>query len=118
MGLEAAFLSMASTTVTVEPLSTHNAWGAPVYSTGTSTYPARVEYGPRLSVGKGGVLGGHEAAHARQEIATAIAYVLSTSATIGVQDRVTLPRDTAARLIRVDVVNDEHGQHHLQLTFA
>ena len=108
MSLETAFLGMASTTVTVEPLSTHNAWGTPAYSTSATSYTARVEYGPRLVVN----------AEGRQEVAKATVYVLSSGATIGVQDRVTLPKDTAARLIRVDTVNDEQGQHHLELTFG
>ena len=108
MALEADFLTMASTTVTVTPLSTHNAWGAPVYSTASSTYPARVEYGPRLVV----------SAQGPQEVASATVYVLSSSASIGVQDRVTLPNDSAARLLRVDILNDDEGQHHLELLYG
>lgn len=104
MALEQDFLELASTSVTVEPLSTHNNYGAPVYSTGV-TYPAAVEYGPRLIVTPEG----------RQEVATATIYVLSSSARIGVQDRITLPLTTTAKLVRVDVVNDEEGQHHLEL---
>ena len=105
MSLDTALLGLASTSITVTPLSTHNAWGQPVFSTGTQTYTARVEYGPRLIVN----------AEGRQEVAAATVYVMSSSAVIGLHDRVVLPNDTAPRLIRVDRVDDEQGQHHLQL---
>jgi len=108
MAFEADFLALASTTVTVTPLSTHNAWGAPVWSTSPVTYQAAVEYAPRLIV----------SAQGRQEVASATVYVMSSSASISAQDQVTLPKDTSARLLRVDTVNDDEGQHHLELVFG
>lgn len=108
MGLEPEFLEMASTTVTVNALSTHNNAGAPVYSTDSATYPACVEYRPRLLVNREG----------RQVVAVATVYVLSSSASIGVQDRVVLPYATAARMLSAAPVNDEEGQHHVELVFG
>ena len=108
MALESEFLTMCSTSVSVYALSTHSNYGAPTYSTSAQTYTAAVEYGPRLIV----------TAVGREETAQATVYVMSSSARISVQDLVTLPRDTAARLLRVDTLNDDEGQHHLELYFA
>ena len=50
-----------------------------------------------------------------EEVATATVFVLSSSAGVAPQDRLTLPSGIQPRLLRVDTINDEDGQHHLEL---
>lgn len=83
-------------------------YGAPVYSTASSSYRAYEESGARLVVTADGM----------QEIATSTLYVLSSSASVGNQARITLEDGRQPRLLRVDVLNDDEGQHHLELSVA
>lgn len=105
MSLDADFLSMCSTSITVEPLSTFNANGAPVFSTGTTTYTAAVEYATRKVVTEKG----------DEAIATATIFVMSSSASISLYDRIAMRGSTGPRILRVDPVHDEEGQHHLEV---
>lgn len=100
------FLSLCSTSITVAALSTFNSYGAPVFSTDVFTYPAAVEYASRVIHGADG----------KEEVATATVYVMSSSASIGPQDRITLPLDTSIRVLRVDPVHDEEGLHHWMIS--
>lgn len=109
MALESDFLEMASTTIDHTPAST--AWtnyGAPQYSTGTVTYPARVEWGNHRVMNAQGV----------EVVSRATVYVMSSSADIRTQDRVILPADTSARIVAARPVHDEEGQHHVMLHFG
>lgn len=109
MSLEPEFLEMTSDTITVAPLSTHTSYGAPQYSSsGSHTWPARVEPGTRKVLSSRGI----------EEVATATVYVLSSSAAIGTQDRLTLPDGRIPKVLRVDVLNDEEGQHHLEVSIS
>jgi hypothetical protein len=69
------------------------------------TYPVFEEPGARLVVTALGV----------EEVTTATLYVLSTTASIGLQDKVTLPDGRVPKLLRVDVLRDDEGQHHLEV---
>lgn len=104
MGFESQFLQFSTQVVTVAPLSTHNSYGAPTFGTSTS-YRAYVEPGTRVILNQQGV----------QEVATATVYVLSSSAVVGPQDKITLPDARTPKLLRVDTLNDDKGQHHLEL---
>jgi hypothetical protein len=106
--LEPAFLQMTTQTVKVESLSTASAYGAPSYAAAASSWPAVIEPGTRLTLNTQGL----------QEVATATVYVLSSSATIGMQDRITLHDGRTPKLLRVDTLNDEEGQHHLEVMIA
>jgi hypothetical protein len=103
MALESDFLAMSTQTITVEPLSTVNAYGAPTFGTST-TYRAYIEPGTFITKNLQGV----------EEVASAMVYVLSSSASLAVQDRVTLPDGRKPKLIRVDILNDDEGQHHIE----
>lgn len=104
MALEADFLQLTNQTITVAPLSTVDGYGAPTFGTSVS-YSAYVEPGTFMTLNAQGV----------EERAVAMIYVLSSSATIGTQDRLTLPDARVPKIIRVDVLNDEEGQHHLEV---
>jgi hypothetical protein len=104
MGLERDFLSLSTEVLSVQSLSTASAYGAPTYSTAV-TYPVFEEPGARLVVTALGV----------EEVTTATLYVLSTTASIGLQDKVTLPDGRVPKLLRVDVLRDDEGQHHLEV---
>ena len=103
--LEPCFLQMTSQTVKVESLSTASAYGAPSFATSASSWPAYIEPGTRLVMTGQGM----------QEVAAATVFVLSSSATIGMQDRITLHDGRLPKLLRVDTLNDEEGQHHLEV---
>lgn len=106
MGLDSGFVELTTQLLTVDPLSTHSSYGAATYTTAqTSSYPAYVEPGNRLVLTDEGV----------EQMATGTVYVLTTSGSVSVQDRVTLPDGRQPRLLAVDVVNDEKGQHHLEV---
>lgn len=106
MALEAEFLQMSTQTVTVNVLSTHTGYGEPVHSTSASTFFAYIEPGSRVVLNQQGV----------EQVPSAMVYVLSSSAVVGVQDRVTLWDGRVPKLLRVDVLNDEEGQHHLEIS--
>ena len=108
MALEPEFLSLSTQTITVEPLSTHDGYGAPSYSTTASTFTAYIEPGTKVVVTDRGV----------EEVASATVFVFSSSGSIGPQDRVTLPDGRQPRLLRVDTLNDDEGQHHIELSIA
>ena len=106
MALEADFLSMAETTVSVVALSTTaNLYGAPTFSTSSKSYQAHVETGDHVVV----------TATNTEQVATATIYVMSSSAVIGVQDKLTLASGAIPVLLRVDVLTDNEGQHHLEI---
>ena len=105
MALETDFLEMASTTVTLEQLSTHSVYGAPEYSTTPLTYDAYVEPDVRLVRDSNG-----------QEVMTKFfVVVMSSSASIGTHDRITAAGSTELSIARVMLRNDDEGQHHVEL---
>ena len=108
MALEADFLAMSTQVINVNALSTVDSYGAPSFSTSPSTYFAYIEPGVRVVVNQQGV----------EEIASAMVYVLSSSASIGPQSKLTLPDTRTPKIIRVDVLNDEEGQHHLEVSIS
>ena len=108
MALEQDFLDMAEGMATLVPLSTVSAYGAPSYSTETQYLPVRVEAGYRVVVTSEG----------KEEVSNATVFVLSSSASLSVADKVTLPSGAEPRLLSVDVVNDEEGQHHLEVSIG
>lgn len=105
MAFEADFLNCASTTVTLEQLSTHSDYGAPEYSTTPSTFQAYVEPDQRLVRNNDG-----------QEVMTKFfVVVMSSSASISTHDRITAAGSTELSIAQVMPRNDEEGQHHVEL---
>lgn len=109
MGLESDWLTMGSTTLSWEPVSSGFAGdGTPTYGA-AQTASAIVQYDRRLVSRPDG----------QTEMARATIFVLSTSASIGLQDRITIPGSTETpRLLGVDTVSDDQGQHHLEVLVA
>lgn len=106
MGLEKDWLSMGSTSVRINALSTMDGYGAPVFSTAGSTYDAIFEESKKIIPRPDG----------RTEVSSHIVYVLSTSATISMQDQLTVPGTSEQpRILGVDHVRDDKGQHHVEL---
>lgn len=106
MSLEKDFLAMAEGEVIVDPSTEVTLYGAFEKSTEKrQRYPARVEWNNRLIVGPDG----------KEVASAATVFVLSSSASIALEARVELPNGEKPRLLRVDVVNDEEGQHHLEV---
>ena len=108
MALEPEFLQMTTQTISVNALSTHDAYGQAVYSTAASAPRCYIEPGSRVVINGQGV----------EEVASGMIYVLSTSVTVGAQDLVTLPSGVVPKIIRADQVNDEEGLHHTELAFS
>ena len=103
--LESDFLEMASTTVTLEQLSTHSVYGAPQYSTTPQTFQAYVEPDARLVRDASG-----------QEVMTKFfVVVLSSSASIGTHDRITAAGSTELSIAQVMPRNDDRGRQHNEL---
>lgn len=99
---------MTTHTVTIEQLSTVDSYGAPSFSTASSAIPTYHEPGVRVVVNSQGV----------EEVASAMLYILSTSAACGPQSRVTMNDGRKPKLLRVDIVNDEEGQHHIEVSIG
>jgi hypothetical protein len=106
MALEKDFFNMAETTVSFEALSTtFSEYGAPTFSTSTGDVEAHVEIGDHVVV----------TPQNTEQIATATVYVMSSSMSVGVQDRITLADGEQPVILRVDVLTDDEGQHHLEV---
>ena len=99
---------LAADTLTLEPLSTMTAYGAPSFSTTSQSLTCYVERKQRLVV----------TAQGNEEVAAATVYVMSSSASIGTQDRITLPDGAQPRILTADVVKDADGQHHLEVAIG
>ena len=102
--LESEFKEMASTTVSIEPLSTHSVYGAPSYGSAVE-FIAHVEEDVQLVRNANG-----------QEVMTKFrVFVMSSSASIGTHDRIDAAGSTELSIARVLTLNDEDGQHHVEL---
>lgn len=109
MTLSKQFEQLTTDTVKIETAIGINDYGALSYSTTPSTHKAYIQAGNRLVVGPDG----------REVVSRATIFVLSTSASIGVQDRITLSSSTdTPRILNVDVLNNEKGQNHLEVSIA
>lgn len=104
MGLEREFVQTSTQTVTIAPLSTVSSYGAPSFGSGVA-YPSYIEPGSRMVLNSRGV----------EEISTATVFLMSSSAAVGTQDKLTLHDGRVVKMISVDVLNDEQGQHHLEI---
>lgn len=107
MALEPDFLTMTNDTVTVAAPSTYDKYGAPTFASASSAIPARLELSSRIIVDSDGV----------ERVSSGTIFVLSTSVTIGPQHKITLSDGRTPEVMRVDVLNDEEGQHHLEVMF-
>lgn len=106
MGLENDWLSMGSTSVRINALSTFDGYGVPVFSTAGSTYDAIVQESKKVISKPDG----------RTEVSSHVVFVLSTSATISMQDQLTIPGSCEQpRILGVDHVRDDKGQHHVEV---
>lgn len=104
MALEPGFVAMASTTVTIEPLSTHSDYGAPSFGTGVA-YTAHVEEDVHLIRNNAG-----------QEVLTKFrVFVMSSSALVSTHDRIEAAGSTELSIAQVLTLNDDEGQHHVEL---
>ena len=97
------WLDMCPHTVTVEPFSSRNAYGAATYGTAV-TYRARVQGKNQMIRNVGG-----------EEVVSTITVYVATQ-TMTPQDRITLPSPfspTQPDILAVQRVSDESGQHHV-----
>ena len=102
--LESEFVTMASTTVSIEPVAAHSVYGAPSFGAAVE-YIAHVEEDVQLVRNNDG-----------QEVLTKFrVFVMSSSASIGTHDRIDAAGSTELSIARVLTLNDEDGQHHVEL---
>ena len=97
------FLDMCPHTVTVEPFSSLDQYGAKTYGTAV-THRARVQGKTQMVR----TLTGEET------VSTVTVYLAAS--TVGVKDRITLPSPftpTQPAILNVQRVSDESGQHHI-----
>ena len=109
MGLEKDFLSMTQDTITIAEASTFSKYGAPTFASASTAVPTYIEMGTRMVVD----------AQGNEQNASGLLYVLSTTASISPQAQITMPSryGMTPEIIRVDVLNDQEGQHHLVVAF-
>ena len=102
--LESEFVTMASTTVSIEPVSALSGYGAPSFGTAVE-FIAHVEEDVQLVRKNDG-----------QEVLTKFrVFVMSSSASISTHDRIDAAGSTELSIARVLTLNDEDGQHHVEL---
>ena len=102
--LESEFKEMASTTVSIEPVAAHSVYGAPEFDAAVE-YIAHVEEDVQLVRKNDG-----------QEVLTRFrVFVMSSSASISTHDRIDAAGSTELSIARVLTLNDEDGQHHVEL---
>src|SRR5512146_159919 len=101
MSFEKAFLELMSTTVTRRAYASRDAYGKPSYSTGASTYQARVVAKPMIVATPAGVV----------TVADDIMYLATTDA-IGEFDQITHNGSTH-RIFQIGRETDETGVHHM-----
>ena len=102
MALEADFLDLCPHTVTLEPLSTHDVYGAPSFGTSVS-HTALIMQESKLV----------RAADGREVVSGTQVYIPSSSASVAEQDRLTLPDGSQPEIIRVSTFSDDDGQHNV-----
>ena len=98
------WLTAFSTTIKVEPISTYSVKGVPSFGT-ASTYDAFVEQVHKLVVTGAG----------KEEVATEVVHVLSSSAKISLQDKITLPSGRTPKILNIYTLTDDEGAHHLEV---
>lgn len=109
MALEPEFLEMAEDTINHQALSTVSIYGAPTHSTTVSTFDVHMEWEQRLIT----------TAEGKEEVSQGTIYVMSSSASIAVQDLITLSTvydNRKPRLLRADPLMDDEGLHHWELS--
>lgn len=110
MSFETDFFNMTSDTVTViAPSTTITAYGAVVPASSTSgvQYRAAIDMTPRKVISQRGV----------EEVAGGTVYVMSSSADIGLHHTMELADGRKPELLKVEPLRDEHGQHHVEVSF-
>ena len=105
MALESDFLTMTNETVTVKSPSGYSKYGAPTFGAESTAIPARHEIYTRRIVDSNGV----------ECVSSGTLFVLSTTATIGVDDQITLSDGSTPEIARVEIHKDQEGQHHLEV---
>ena len=105
MALEADFLTMTNKTVTIAQPSTYSKYGAPTFGAASTAIPARLEIAHRVVVDIDGV----------ERVSSGTLFILSTTATVTPGTKITLPDGSTPEILRVDVHEDEEGQHHLEV---
>lgn len=105
MALEADFLTMTSDTITIADPSTASKYGAFTFGSASTGVPCYIEQEEVIFTDPTGV----------EQRASGTLYVLSTSVTMSPQSKVTLPDGSHPEILRVDILNDEEGQHHLEV---
>ena len=108
MSFERAFLDLMPSQVQITPFRRYSTDGysKPTYTTGGSTYRARVAFSKRLDVSKDGR--GVTPVHMAWVATTALIDVRSKFAYLG----------TTYRMVKAERVNDEEGVHHNRLSFV
>lgn len=105
MALEPDFLTMTNDTVTVAQPSTYSKYGAPTFASPSSAIPARLEIGGKIVVDSEGV----------ERMSSGLLFILSTTAVVTTESKLTLSNGDTPEILRVDILNDEEGQHHLEV---
>jgi len=112
MALESDWLSLSHDTATVEPCTSLTDYGAPQYGTAW-TAPAIVQCNRKLVTFADG----------RVEVSTTQLFILSSTAHVGMQDRISWtsqnpPSTEPPRILTVDHAEDEDGQHHIEVALG
>jgi len=109
MGLGNDFADMTAVTVTHEALSGFGGYGSRQFSTTSNSYDAVIDPVQRLVATKNG----------QTETAAGTLIILSSAATINLQDRLTWTGSTSARrILTVDPIYDEDGLHHTEVAYG
>lgn len=100
------FLDMMPATITHNPLSSRDEYGAPTYTSG-SDYRARI-------VTKDTIVRGHDGA----ELVSRLQCWIAGTPSISPEDQIVLPDGTSPPIFNVEKFTDETGDHHVKVYFG
>lgn len=101
------FIDCMPHSIVVNSFASLNGYGKPTYSTQGSTYRGLVQNKRRVIRGTDGT-----------EKVSSARVILASTVAISITDKITLPDGTVRPVLNVDLMFDEEGQSHVQISFG
>ncbi len=107
MAFDTDFLELLPHTLTRNSFVSSDGYGKPSYSTGVSSYSARVVYKPKLI----------RTLEGTEQVARGYV-IVGTTETLNPKDKYTLPDTTTPPVLSINTIPDESGTHHNVIYFG
>jgi hypothetical protein len=107
VSFEAAFLTMMPETIDVYPFLGFDTYGEPSYSTGATSYRARIEFVDTVVKDQLG-----------KDVATNITAYMASTSRLSNLDRYIFPDGSTGIVQSISPVSDDEGIHHIEARFS